>query len=422
MRPLIASMDRPNRRTMKERTAESRPIDPDGRRLWWVVLLLTLVARLVPGFLITGTEDVGLSWRMAESVAGGGNPYVDTLAAWPPLWPSLGALAFRVASFLSIPSHLAIKLWPIAADAAIALTLFSWKRTSETARQAFRFALLWALNPVSIYITAVHGNFDSLPVLALLLAVLFARSEGRATTASAWWLAAGVALKTWPLFALPAFLDRRRIAASGRFAAIAIVPSVLMLFLLWLRTPDAIVEKVIRYRGASGWWGTTGVAALTGKELGAIAPLLFYGLMAVTALLFLSDRDPARTAAALLVGFLAFAHGFGAQYLVWPVAVGLLVAPRITMVYSAIAAATLIVEGVMRPWTGELGQHLVAVPTRLFLSAYGEARDQELTTLGRIPVWTFTVGWWIWMVALRLRTLVRQRNASEPQSVAAFRK
>ena len=406
---------------MREWTADSRPIVSEDRRLWWVVLVLTLGTRLVPGLLITGTEDVGLSWRMAESVAGGRKPYVDTLAAWPPLWPSLGALAFRAASLLSIPSHLAIKLWPIAADVAIALTLFSWKRASDTSPRAFRFALLCALNPVSIYITAVHGNFDALPVLALLLAVLFARSEGKATSASAWWLAAGVALKTWPLFALPAFLDRRRIVASGRFAAIVIVPSVLMLFLLWLRTPEAIVEKVIRYRGASGWWGTTGVAALTGIELGVIAPLLFYGTMAATALLFLGDRDPARTATALMVGFLATAHGFGAQYLVWPVAVGLLVAPRLSMVDSVLAAATLIGEGVMRPWTGELGQHLVAVPTRLFLSAYGEARDQELTTLARIPIWTFTVGWWIWMVALRLRMMFRKDVAFEPQNVAAFR-
>lgn len=401
---------------MKERTAESRPIEPGVRRLWWLVLLLTLITRLIPGLVITGTEDVGLSWRMAESVAGGRNPYVDTLVAWPPLWPSLGALAFRAASFLSIPSHLAIKLWPIAADAAIALTLFSWKRTSETAQKAFRFALLWALNPVSIYITAIHGNFDALPALALLFAILFARYEGRATTASAWWLAAGVALKTWPLFALPAFLDRRRIAASARYAAIAIVPSVLMLVLVWLRTPEAIAEKVIRYRGASGWWGTTGIAAVTGSEIGLIAPLLFYAMMAVTAFLFLSDTDPARTVTALLVGFLAFAHGFGAQYLVWPVAFGLLVAPRVTMAYSAIAAATLIAEGVMRPWTGELGQHLVAVPTRLFLSAYGGARDQELTTLVRIPVWTFTVGWWIWMVAMRLRTQFRLKERRIPAS------
>jgi hypothetical protein len=392
---------------MKEWTAESGPIERVDRRLWWLVLLLTLGCRLVPGLLVTGTEDVGLSWQMAASVAGGENPYVDTLAAWPPLWPSLGALAFRAASLLSIPWHLAIKLWPIAADVAIALTLFSWKRRSDPADRAFRFALLWALNPVSIYVTAIHGNFDSLPALALLLAVLFARFEGKATTASAWWLAAGVALKTWPLFALPAFVDRRRIVPSGRYAAIALLPSVLMLFLLWMRTPEAILENVIRYRGASGWWGTTGIAAVTGFDIGAIAPLLFYGMMAATALLFLGDRDPARTATALLVGFLAFAHGFGAQYLVWPVAIGLLVAPRITMVYSALAATTLIVEGVMRPWTGELGQHLVALPTRLFLSAYGGARDQELTTLARIPVWTFTLGWWIWMVMLRLHSLLR---------------
>ena len=360
--------------------------EPGEARFAWALVLIAAGARLIAGGLVTGTEDVGLSWEMARSVVEGRNPYVDALAAWPPLWPSLAALAVRLGAILMIPSHLAIKLWPIAADVAIALTLFSWKRISAPPRAAFRFALLWALNPVSIYITAIHGNFDSLPALALLMAVLFARAEGRATRSAAWWLAIGVALKTWPLFALPAILDRRRAGASLRCAAIAIVPSAALLFVLWMRTPDAIVEKVLRYRGAAGWWGTTGVASLLGIDAGLAPGALFYGAMAATALLFLSDRDPAATALALLVAFLAFAHGFGAQYLLWPVAVGLLVAPRSTIVYSAVAAVTLVIEGAMRPWTGELGQHLAAVPTHLFHTAYGGARDRDWSADRSWPV------------------------------------
>ena len=160
--------------------------EPGEARFAWALVLIAAGARLIAGGLVTGTEDVGLSWEMARSVVEGRNPYVDALAAWPPLWPSLAALAVRLGAILMIPSHLAIKLWPIAADVAIALTLFSWKRISAPPRAAFRFALLWALNPVSIYITAIHGNFDSLPALALLMAVLFARAEGRATRSAAW--------------------------------------------------------------------------------------------------------------------------------------------------------------------------------------------------------------------------------------------
>lgn len=400
--------------------AAARAGAPERSAHWfaWALVLIAAAARLIPGAFITGTEDVGLSWEMAQSVVEGRNPYVDALAAWPPLWPSLAALAVRFAGVLMIPSHLAIKLWPIAADVAIALTLFSWKRISATPRAAFRFALLWALNPASIYVTAVHGNFDSLPALALLMAVLFARAEGRATRGAAWWLAIGVALKTWPLFALPAVLDRRRIGASLRCAAIAIVPSAALLFVLWLRTPEAIVAKVLRYRGAAGWWGTTGVADLLGIDPGWAPAALFYIAMAATALLFLSDRDPAATALALLVAFLAFAHGFGAQYLLWPIAVAILAAPRAAIVYSALAAVTLLIEGVMRPWTGELGQHLAAVPTHLFHTAYGGARDREITTLVRIPVWLFVVGWWGSLALARARTLLRaarMRRESNPR-------
>lgn len=381
-------------------------------RLAALLALLTLAVRLVLGQLITGTEDVGLSWQMAGNVAAGESPYVGALAAWPPVWPFLAALAYRAESFLPISAHLAIKLWPIAADVAIALILFSWAAIGSTTRRAFRFALLWALNPISIYITAVHGNFDSLPSLALLLAVLFARWEGRGSLRSAVWLSAGIATKTWPLFALPAFLSLRRFRASVWYAVVAIVPSAAMLFLLWLREPGAIVENVFRYRSIEGWWGTTGLAALLSLQARSLSSVLFYGAMALTAALFLSHRDPSRSVTALLLGFLAFAHGFGGQYLVWPVAVGLLVAPRVTMAYSVVAALTLMAEGLGRPWTGELGQQLVAVPTRLFLDAYGGDRDQAITTLVRLPVWLFALVWWGTMVLERSRELVvalRQR-------------
>src|SRR5581483_5110535 len=59
----------------------------------------------------------------------------------------------------------------------------------------------------AIAVPTLHGQFDSLPVLGLLLAVAYLRMRPRL---SAWMLSAAVAVKTWPAYFLPLMLGLLR--------------------------------------------------------------------------------------------------------------------------------------------------------------------------------------------------------------------
>ena len=59
---------------------------------------------------------------------------------------------------------------PSTADVIITFVLYAKAR--DFGLPPFRTALLYALNPVSIYVSAIHGNFDAIPAFCTMMAVL----------------------------------------------------------------------------------------------------------------------------------------------------------------------------------------------------------------------------------------------------------
>ncbi|MBE2273333.1 MAG: DUF2029 domain-containing protein, partial [Flavobacteriales bacterium] len=72
----------------------------------------------------------------------------------------------------------------------------SWKKT-----------LLYGLNPITILVTSLHGQFDVLPIFFMLVAVYFARTTGML---SYFFFSCAVGIKTWPVLFVAPFLRRVR--------------------------------------------------------------------------------------------------------------------------------------------------------------------------------------------------------------------
>jgi hypothetical protein len=377
----------------------------------WLLFLLTVSVRLAPAIFIVGTEDVGLFYAIASAVQLGHNPYSEVAITWPPLWATMVTLSKDVADFTGLPFHVAMKAWAILTDGLISLVLYSWWRARSDDRAAFRFALLWALNPASIYITAFHGQFDSIPAACVLLAALSAQDQTSGDRdVPAWWLGIGGLAKTWPLFVVPAFLQGTW-RDKARFVLIAALPSAATMSILFLLDPLNVADKVLRYRGAPGWWGFTGIDLLahSSTDLTTAATLLFYAACAVTALLYFARRKPAEGSLAILLAFLAFTPGFGPQYLVWIIPVALIVDRRRAFLYSVVVGAVLFAEGFMRPHNGVFGDHMRQVPSRLFVPYYAHRHDKVLTIIDRMPLWIFCLFWWMRIVLDRTTERFRLR-------------
>ncbi|MBC7224701.1 MAG: hypothetical protein H5T59_10590 [Anaerolineae bacterium] len=146
-----------------------------GVALRLLVIVLLPLERLPPDW------DARVLTDEAHTLLAGGNIYqLYTPAAYPPLIHHLIACAVGLG--------LDMRLLSTAADAGITLLLLRREKTA---------GWLYALSPVSLIVTSVIGNVDSIAALGLV--------------AGLWWpwaLGLGAAIKIWPAFYFP-FVDRR---------------------------------------------------------------------------------------------------------------------------------------------------------------------------------------------------------------------
>ena len=375
------------------------------------LLLVTLAARLIPALLIYGSDDVQGWDTIGRTLLAGGNPYHTKYpVVWPSVWVLITALAHVISDGTPLPFHFAIKLFPIAADLAIVFALHAF--ADRFGARGFRTAMLYALNPISIYTTAIHGQFESLPALCLTMAAIVSAHpagdvHGRRT---GFWLGMGAAIKTWPLLVLPAFLAPRQ--KLWRRATIVLLA--LAIFFTFLAGPSLFVgfqpvRDAITYRGLGGWWGLSAMVLSSWTSDSLALRILFDGSMIGASIILAARRPPPHVAALfLLLTFYVTTPGFGAQYLLWIVPLALLSDTPNAIVYSVLAGIMLAIESLLRPYTGHLGEMFRVLPHPGFSRAYGGAVDRRWTLVERFPLWLFFIYWW-GTTALRV---VRMRGPS----------
>lgn len=322
--------------------------------MWAVALLVRLAAVLLADREVA---DVALYRRVGEHVlAGGLNPYETRgLYPYPPVWMWVEAAGVWLGRETAVPFAIWIKLPGLAADVLIVALLAAWGRESGLGT---RPAWAYALHPVALLITSVHGQFDAIPLACVLLALRW--FDGGARDAAALALAAGVATKSFPVLLIPFFLARTRTPREAvRFLILCTAPVVALLAPFAVADFAALKRELLGYSGIAdfGWIGLTrglrwlSTGHLTRSEpsywgaLPAIAKGLFLSSYAVLIAAFWSGRLRLRLAEASLCTFLAFQVFYGAvsaQYLLWVVPLGAK-RPNRFLALHAIASAVALV-------------------------------------------------------------------------------
>jgi hypothetical protein len=371
------------------------------------LLLIALLVRVVPAALIYGTDDVQGWETWGRMLAAGASPYASKYPiAWPPLWLPFAFFSYITAQGTGIPFHFIAKLFPIAADLILLFLLYG--AAGRYRLRPYITAMFYALNPVSIYTSAVHGQFDPFPTLCVTMAVLLAgpdRGQEPPRAASVW-LGIGAAFKTWPLLMLPALLA----AASGmrrRIVLGVIKVAIFTAFLLlpWPFVGFSAVKEVLAYRGYGSWWGLSSIASLLHQAWPErLFTSVFYAGMALAALLVLAVRPPAaRGVLLLLLAFYVTTPGFGLQYLIWIVPVALIADQRRAVLYSVLAGIVIAIEVAARPYTGHFGEIVRVLPHTGYARAYGGERDHAYTVLDRLPLWLYCTYWWLAVALAAIR-------------------
>jgi hypothetical protein len=378
---------------------EARP-----RRAWRAALAVAALALVVRAVAAAMSDrmvaDVLRYHKLATHVLDvSWNPYLaPRLYPYPPAWVWVEVGAEWLARHAGISFALAVKAPVVIADSVLAALLAIWARERGGAARWAGWA--YALHPVAVLVAAFHGQFDAVALLALAFALRWL-PRGRPDL-SALALAAGIAVKPFPVLVLPfalLFLEGRR--ARIRYAVLATAPVALLLAPFAVADLSALVRELFAYGGVPdfGWIGATRAvrAVATGRLARASAeqwaPLvtLSKGLFLGAAAALWSATAMGRlrwgleaSALGVLLAFQAFYGALSAQYLLWPVPLALLLGERLAAAHAAVATVALVgfysflAPGVLTP--AEAPGPSPAVAQGLWMAA----------TVG---LWVLTVAW-----------------------------
>jgi len=310
------------------------------RRLpdWAAVLLLALGLRIA---LLPWTDgslyDIFHAYRLVGgTLRHGGDIYTEPslgLANYPPViywwWAAASAVA---------PSHayaLIVRAPFVVVDAAVAAALVRIIG-GHRGRVA---GLLYAFSPVAIAVPVLHGQFEPLVILPLLVAVSIAERRP--------WLAGlllgiGIASKPWPAFFLPALLAALPRRTWPRLLTGAVVVPLAAFGLYAVVHPQHVADGVHRVLTYQAHRQGFGISPLLPND--AAASLVNnLNLVAATASVLMGvlvarrGRPASETIAAAMLALLVLSPTVSDQYLTWPLALLLLAGWRALVVALGVA-------------------------------------------------------------------------------------
>lgn len=370
-----------------------------------LVVAIAFVVRLIPAAVLPGGAgyDIDSFRRVAETFLRGEGVYSSSLVAgrhpYLPFQVYLIGAAMWVSQKAGLPFVFAIKGVPILADLALTALIFrAVLRSGESITEAFVRSLLYALNPVSVLVSAYHGQFDAVPAFLLALAWYFWRFDSATTRGlllSALALGLAVLDKSWPALFLPIVLLRlksmRRRVTYG-LITVAVPMAFTALYIVAFREdPAFLLGRPLTHTGVPGWWGIGAMVSVVKAATGWGEPVInwlgHYSRWFVFCTVGLSYWLTRRQASleALVTALLALyvsTIGFGLQWMLWGVPFALLAGDRRAMNWYV------------------LGSLVCMVP-----SYYGYHLDDTLTSLisfermavvmqaCAIPAWAIDLVW-----------------------------
>ena|SRR5579859_1641394 len=342
----------------------ARHDDRQSDRTGWLILVVALVVGLALRLwvILHGVEvaDVQHLHGIGRYFLEGKNPYrlPPFESNFPPIALYLEAAAVLASTATKIPFYVLFKFWPLASDLGTTLVIFFLLRQHG---RSVRWAAIWAsifiLNPVSILITAAHGNLDPVSnffsVLALALIVW---NPGRLFAWSALALGVAIGVKPNPVLLVPILAGYPGLSVRNRiaFCAVCALPAGLTFIPFFIDTPSGVIGNVFGYTGELDfgyaaimrllWYFKTGSLNLPGTVPMDLSITRLTFVAAYLALLAHATGrvHPARIVMLVYLLFYVLFSGLSAQYFVWIVPFAVIVGDWLVLAYSAWATIGLV--------------------------------------------------------------------------------
>ena len=317
----------------------------------WALFAAALLVRLLIAFRFHGSVDIDIEMEAGQVILAGGSAWTSKL----PIGYFLPAAMHLLSGWTGIPDSAAQKFPAIAGDLLAGFLLWRY------ARPNWRIPAIYLLNPVTIMLSAYHGNVDPLMAAVMIAALQLRWREQRVASGVALGIAA--AMKPTAILMLPALVLPLTFGSAMAVGATAVLLPIAMTIPFALRDPSA-GWYLLSYGGPYGKWGfslilkqlenvSRQIASLRGPALNALGRLNAalsssgkYFVMAALMVWFLwlffrrsridtFEKAAAAVAASFLV-FYVFTLGFGVQYLSLALPFLLIVSMRLAVLYTAV--------------------------------------------------------------------------------------
>lgn len=304
------------------------------------VLFVALVVRIeyiaiLPAYAYS--FDVSLWEEVARAQAAGLNPYEATAQLhWPPVWMVCNLLIDLTAKAIGLEFIDVLRVFLIIVElTTMALAWMLARRVAPQVRGNWWLLFGIALNPIAVFITCQHANFDAMVAMWVVATLLALVAYQRSRDPFDWLLACfllgmGVLTKTVPIALTPLLIPgAREMSHKGKFlgALLLVGPSALSVGVLFALTPKAIVDNVFLYAAVPGRFGISGITknlGMTGMfeawRIGAtllLLSLLAWGCIRAWSWTRVSAHQLVLLSGVILLAIPTIGPGFGPQYAFW---------------------------------------------------------------------------------------------------------
>ena len=321
----------------------------------FILVIITVIVRLIPAMYTPIVGDLTHWWKAGQAVLHGKNPYVGDgpLYPYPPAWMWIEAGAVWLSQFFHLPFAVVIKIPLIFSDAVIAVLVYV---LSLKQSKTFYKGLFYALNPVAILITGFHGQFDTLPVCMILLAIFYFKRKQ--LKRSGLFLGLGIAIKSFPILLLPLFLIYlKKSKEKITYAFLSLLPILLLLTPYVVLNFYEVYKSLLSYSGWTdhGWIGIyRAFYWLIHNSIYIPIPYV-EGLLQLSKIIFLclytffllrfswSKKQSLLNATVFIFILFYFIYGgISSQYLVWILPFIILLNTNLALFYSFFATLALL--------------------------------------------------------------------------------
>lgn len=375
-----------------------------------IFIIGIFIAILIRGFFIlngTDTADITKLREMGEAILKGDNPYLSIpYNVYPPLALYLEAATKIMSNFFNIPFHILTKIWPNLADIAIAVLIYKFLRKFEVkSTSAHLWSLIFILNPISIIISSVHGQIDSITSLFVLFSIyLLIFYFSKFYLLAAICLGLAIAIKPNPIMLIPlflfvktSFLKNFNLNEKFIFSGISLAPVLVLLAFFKEGDNAKILESLVGYSGVYDF----GYAAIirgilyqdnaniwipTSDYLLNISKIIFLLGSAFVILIFANSKNLIKACLSMYLLFLTVYFGISAQYLSWVLPLAVVAREKMIIIFSATGLFAL------------LGFYMFFGPEILLgkfsnINEY-QSKYMSIYFFGNLLFW-FSTSWWL---------------------------